>query len=279
VEDRIIFVPQGDLFQVSFPALKDKEGKYLIEKHTIQTATSIQLLKLTHNLRKLQRKSAETRSLYEPLVVGNPAMPYIPRPTATSGVPLANLPGAEQEALAIADLLDVPALTGKAATESAITHRLKTASLAHFATHGLLDYGNPEVSGIRDIPGAIVLATDYGMGSPEGDGLLTAGEIMNLSLPAELVVLSACNTGRGDITADGVVGLSRALIAAGVPSIIVSLWAVPDAPTSQLMTAFYRNIEHTGNKAQALRQAMLSTLETYPDPADWAAFTLIGEAF
>ena len=93
-----------------------------------------------------------------------------------------------------------------------------------------------------------------------------------------LVILSACETGLGSITGDGVLGLSRSLILAGVPSIIVSLWSIDDDSTSLLMQAFYRHLEVTGDKAQALRQAMLKTMEEYPDPANWAAFTLIGEA-
>jgi CHAT domain-containing protein len=101
---------------------------------------------------------------------------------------------------------------------------------------------------------------------------------LDLKLNAELVVLSACNTGRGKLTGDGVVGLSRALISAGVPSIIVSLWPVPDDSTGKLMAEFYRQLQLNPNKAQALRQAMLITMKMHPKPQDWAAFTLIGEA-
>src|SRR5919199_6792673 len=94
-----------------------------------------------------------------------------------------------------------------------------------------------------------------------------------------LVVLSACNTGSGRITGDGVIGLSRSLFLAGTPSVIVSLWAVPDAPTQELMTEFYRQFKLTGDKAQALRTAMLKMKGKDPDaPKRWAAFTLIGEA-
>ncbi|MEW6495485.1 MAG: CHAT domain-containing protein, partial [Cyanobacteriota bacterium] len=99
-----------------------------------------------------------------------------------------------------------------------------------------------------------------------------------LKLNAELVVLSACNTGRGKITGDGVIGLSRSFISAGVPSVIVSLWAVPDAPTAFLMTEFYNNLQNNPDKAIALRQAMLTTMQQHPNPRAWAAFTLIGEA-
>jgi CHAT domain-containing protein len=92
------------------------------------------------------------------------------------------------------------------------------------------------------------------------------------------VVLSACDTGRGKITGDGVIGLSRSLITAGVPSVIVSLWSIPDAPTASLMTKFYKNLQQNPDKAQALRSAMLTTMKQHPNPVDWAAFTLIGEA-
>ena len=98
-----------------------------------------------------------------------------------------------------------------------------------------------------------------------------------MKLKAELVVLSACDTGQGFITGDGVIGLSRSLITAGVPSVIVSLWSVPDAPTASLMTEFYKHLQRNPDKAQALRQAMLTTMKQHSDPKDWAAFTLIGE--
>src|SRR5207237_9843489 len=95
---------------------------------------------------------------------------------------------------------------------------------------------------------------------------------------ANLVVLSACDTGRGRITGDGVIGLSRSLISAGAISVVVSLWSVPDDSTASLMTEFYRQLQHNADKAQALRQAMLMTMQQDPSSRDWAAFTLIGEA-
>lgn len=123
------------------------------------------------------------------------------------------------------------------------------------------------------MPGAIALAP-----SGSDNGFLTAKEILGLKLNnTELVVLSACDTGRGRITGEGVVGLSRAFIAAGVPSVIVSLWSIPDAPTASLMTEFYRQLKQKPDKAQALRQAMLIIKKQFPDPKDWGAFILIGE--
>ncbi|MGB3203854.1 MAG: CHAT domain-containing protein [Crinalium sp.] len=91
-------------------------------------------------------------------------------------------------------------------------------------------------------------------------------------------VLEACDTAVGKITGDGVIGLSRSLITAGVPSVIVSLWSIPDAPTAELMTEFYQNLQKNPDKANALREAMLTTMKKHPKPVNWAAFTLIGEA-
>lgn len=95
---------------------------------------------------------------------------------------------------------------------------MANARIIHLATHGILD----EIWGLGS---AIALAP-----STNDNGLLTADEILTMNLNAELVVLSACNTGQGRITGDSVIGLSRSLISAGVPSVIVSLWIVPDAP-------------------------------------------------
>ena len=111
---------------------------------------------------------------------------------------------------------------------------------------------------------------------PESDGFLTAAEILDSELSADLVVLSACDTGRGRITGDGVVGLSRSFLAAGVSSVMVSLWQVPDEATSALMLNFYQQRLAGEDNAQALRQAMLAMLKDYPAPVNWAAFTLVG---
>jgi CHAT domain-containing protein len=182
---------------------------------------------------------------------------------------IAALPGAQLEAETIAALFQTSAITGAAATKATIVKQMPEARFIHLATHGFLD----EQSGLGS---TLILAPD-GTGKSD-DGYLTADEIFNLKLNAELIVLSACNTGGGKITGDGVIGLSRSLIAAGTPSVVVSLWSIPDAPTADLMTQFYQNLQQQPDKAQALRQAMLSTLKQHPDPINWAAFTLIGEA-
>lgn len=289
-DNKVIFIPHRSLFLVPFPALQDKNGEYLIEKHTILTAPAIQVLDLTRE-QKRQRDKFPQLSLEEILAVGNPDMPTLEELPE----PLSPLIGAEEEAKAIARLFKTSPMLNDKATEIAVVERMPKAKIVHLATHGLLgnDDSTSEMNSNRSGTvrnnqlnrsnarrlelGAIALApTDT---SEAGDGLLTYDEIINLKLNAELVVLSACDTGRGDITGDGVIGLSRSFIVAGAPSVVVSLWSVPDAPTASLMVDFYRNFQKQGlDKAQALRQAMLTTMEQHPSPQNWAAFTLIGEA-
>ncbi|MBR8833725.1 MAG: CHAT domain-containing protein [Stigonema ocellatum SAG 48.90 = DSM 106950] len=261
---RVIFVPQGELFLVPFPALQDKQGKYLVEKHTILTSPSIQILKLTQK----QRQKVKQTSVKDAIVVGNPTMPSVAPKIGEKLELLPPLPGAEREAQAIAAILNTKALIGNEATKAVVLARLPQAKIIHLATHGLFD----DFQGLQS---AVALAP-----SGQDNGLLTAEQILNLKLNADLVVLSACNTARGRITGDGVIGLSRSLISAGTPSVIVSLWSVPDAPTTELMTEFYTNmLQKKLNKAQALRSAMLKLKNEYPNtPKKWAAFTLIGEA-
>jgi CHAT domain-containing protein len=262
--DRVIFIPQSSLFLVPFPALQDANGKYLIEKHTILTSPSIQVLDLTHQQRERGRGGDRENSGI--LVVGNPTMPSVPPKPGDKPQQLPSLPGAEKEAIAIASLLNTKAITGSQGTKASIVQKMPSARIIHLATHGIFDDN-------RGLGSAIALAP-----SGKDDGLLTADEIFNLKLSADLVVLSACNTGRGKITGDGVIGLSRSLISAGVPSIMVSLWSVDDNSTSFLMTEFYKNLQQKLDKATALRNAMLTTKKKYPNPLYWSAFTLIGES-
>ena len=262
----VIFIPQRELFQISFPALQDSNGKYLIEKHSILTAPAIQVLKFTRQ--QSQRLARQNNN--KAIVVGNPVMPVtIVVPNKPEVVlDLVPLPGAEQEAQSIARTLNTTPLIGQAATETIIKKQISSARLIHFATHGLLDDFSDS-----GVPGAIALAPGNG-----NDGVLTSSEILDLTLNAELVVISACDTGRGLLTRDGVVGLSRSLLASGTPSVAIALWEIYDSSTAVLMDEFYNQLAQNQNKAQALRLAMLKTKEQSPHPINWGAFTLIGEA-
>jgi CHAT domain-containing protein/Tfp pilus assembly protein PilF len=148
---------------------------------------------------------------------------------------------------------------------------LKKFNYIHFATHGFIDEAKPELS-------SLVLTKDN---NSEEDGFLQATEIYNLNLNADLVVLSACQTGLGKLVrGEGMVGLTRAFIYAGTPTVLVSLWSVSDVSTATLMGEFYKNlIKEKLDKTDALRKAQLSMLgnEKFTHPFYWAPFVLVGD--
>ncbi len=255
----IIFIPQGELFFVPFAALKDAKGKYLIEQHTIATAPSIQALDLLYQ--RQQKIQGVAKNL---LIVSNPTMPTTSLKPGESPQKLSQLPGAEQEAKDIATIFNTQALTGDAATETAVVQKMPQAKIIHLATHNGCNDSSEITCGLALAP------------SQQDDGWLTSEEILNLKLKADLVVLSSNDTALGKITADGVIGLSRSFLTAGVPSVIGSLWIVSDNETAFLMIEFYEKLSENPDKAAALRHAMLATMKKYPNPQYWAAFTLIG---
>jgi CHAT domain-containing protein len=148
---------------------------------------------------------------------------------------------------------------------------VKSARYLHFATHGLLDESTPELSGLR-----LAHAADTA-----DDGLLQVRDVFNLELHADLVVLSACQTGMGkEVSGEGVIGMTRAFLYAGAASVLVSLWRVDDESTADLMVSFYRHLERTGDKSEALRLGKLDLIDRSPyyQPYYWAPFILVGEA-
>jgi CHAT domain-containing protein/tetratricopeptide (TPR) repeat protein len=143
--------------------------------------------------------------------------------------------------------------------------------IVHFATHGFINNERPQFSGL-------VLSLVDAQGQPK-DGFLRLRDIFNLKLAADLVVLSACQTGLGkNIQGEGIVGLTRGFMYAGSRRIVASLWNVDDAATAQLMGTFYRGmLKDKQTPAVALRNAQLQAWQANPDPRLWAAFTFQGE--
>lgn len=247
-DDLVAIVPQNDLFLIPFNALSDGHGIPLIDQHTLLTVPSIQTLELLLTQSTVHKSPLSNRETT--LIVGNPTMPAVSVKLGEAPAPLANLPGAEAEARAIAQLLDVDCVTGKLATKPAIQSQLLTAKRIHLATHALLD-------DIRQVgmPGAIALAP-----SDNDIGFLSADEIMEYQMQADFIILSACVTGLGKLTGDGVVGLSRSFLAAGVPRLVVSLWSVSDISSTLLMVKLHHLLNdiqepQIGYMAQTLRQA------------------------
>lgn len=147
---------------------------------------------------------------------------------------------------------------------------LETARQIHFATHGILDEDQPQLAG---------LVLGRSRDSTE-DGLLQTYEIFNLSLSADLVVLSGCETGLGkQVTGEGLVGITRAFLYAGARSLMVSLWKVADISTPELMVRFYRGLQAGEPEADALRRAKLDLIASrrFAHPSYWSPFVLLGD--
>jgi CHAT domain-containing protein len=148
---------------------------------------------------------------------------------------------------------------------------LRKYNYIHFATHGLIDEKKPDLSSL--------VLTQHS--NPGEDGFLRATEIFNLDMNADLVVLSACQTGLGKLVrGEGMVGLTRAFMYAGTPAVMVSLWSVSDISTATLMGEFYKNlVKENLYKTDALRKAQLTLLkdEKYAHPFYWAPFVLVGD--
>jgi CHAT domain-containing protein len=179
--------------------------------------------------------------------------------------------GTHEEALAIGRVLHSTPILGAAATEQLVKQRMPSASIIHFATHGRADMQRPGAS-------VVVLSQPRDGTRPE-DGLLHAYEIERMRLRARLVVLSACETGKGKVRGnEGILALDRAFLVAGAGAVVSSLWVVPDDATQALMTRFYTLLVNGHSADKALAEAMLVVRSTpkWADPVHWAAFRLVG---
>jgi CHAT domain-containing protein len=195
-----------------------------------------------------------------------------------NGARLSRLPGTRREAAGIVSLVPTEqrkeALDFEASRETVMSPEMDQYRMLHFATHGLLNSVHPELSGLV-----------FSMVNREGvaeDGFLRLNEIYNLKLSADLVVLSACQTGLGKETrGEGLVGLTRGFMYAGAPRVVASLWKVDDRATAELMKQFYAAMlgKESLRPAAALRAAQIQMAKTkeFADPYYWAAFTLQGE--
>lgn len=253
---KLVLVPHQILARVPLMSLYDSVKRAYIETYSCQQVPGISVLLRTGEIKA--RREPATLGAGSILLMGNPKMPNNEE----------SLRGAEQEAMSLAALLQTKAWLGSEATELRFKKEAAAKSIIHLATHG-------SISDEKPMESSVILTGGNGE-----DGRLTAAEIMKLRLNADLVVLSACESGLGKVSGDGIEGLVRSFIAAGTTSIIVSLWEVGDEPTRELMTAFYKNIKQGMDKAEALQKAQLSLSikQRWQDPRYWAAFVLYGES-
>ncbi len=219
--------------------------------------------------------SAETSSPIEaPDTRATFREPILPGPDRSFG--LDRLVASRHEASAIAEMVPGEALLAldfEASRELAFSGELRRYQIVHFATHGLIDGRRPELSGL-------VLSLFDREGNAR-DGFLRLRDLYNLELAGDLVVLSGCRTALGrELRGEGLVGLTRGFMYAGMPRVVASLWRVEDRATAELMTRFYRALLIDGlPPPAALRRAQLSLAgeRTWADPFFWAAFVLQGD--
>ncbi|HEY3055797.1 MAG TPA: CHAT domain-containing protein [Thermoanaerobaculia bacterium] len=299
---RLVVVPDGALQYLPFAALPSPEsGKPLIADHEIVTLPSASAIAVLRRHPRSQKNSKVLAVFADPVFDRNDsrltAQMEGPSPTDSRGADdaaveaelvrsaresglsnLPRLPFTRREAIAVLSLVApsqrTEALDFNASRRTVLSVDLASYRFVHFATHGLLNNFHPELSGI-----VLSMVDEKGR---EQNGFLSTADVFNLSLAADLVVLSGCRTGLGkEIRGEGIAGLTRAFMYAGSPRVVASLWNVNDAATAELMKRFYQEMLGPERRppAAALRAAQLSMRQQarWSAPYYWAAFVIQGE--
>ena len=253
-EPEILIVPDRFLYKIPFAALKDENGKYLSETFRIRIVPSLTTLKL------IQERPATQCNDRSVLIVGDPDVSYVSE--------FSQLSFARKEAKMIAEWLGVQPLLGYQATKQAVLEAMHSASLIHFAAHGDAERGEIVLAPVRPVNRTL----------HKDDYVLTTADVSEVKLTAKLVVLSCCHSARGQIRAEGVVGIARAFLGSGARSVLVALWAIEDKATEQFMRRFYENLLRGESASESLHQAMKWMRENgFPEVRQWAPFMLIGD--
>lgn len=283
----IYFSPDGVYNQINVSTLKKPDGDYVLNRYDLVVLGNSKDLISPKNKKSVVPKK-------EAFLLGFPDY---------GGDAVAALPGTQVELATVSKILKangykVNSLSQAEASEKNLK-AVKGPQLMHIATHGYFladgDVGAGNAVGVNAenaksnplLRSGLLLAgaskTISGHAIPDlesnDNGVLTAYEAMNLSLDGtDLIILSACETGLGDVRAgEGVYGLQRAFQVAGANALIMSLWKVDDAATQALMTNFYTNWAKTNNKLKAFKQAQLQLMTKYKDPYYWGAFVMMGQ--
>ena len=245
----LVFIPEGPLCLAPFAAFMSPDSKYLCESFSIRVAPSLTSLKM------IMECPVDYHHTSGVLLVGDPWVQDVTK--------LPTLPFARKEVEMIGKILGCKPLIGGQATKDEVLKRLGSAALVHIAAHGEMETGE------------IALAPKSG----ETDFILTMKDVKSAQIRARLVVLSCCHSARGEIKAEGVVGIARAFLGAGARSVLVSLWAIDDKATLEFMTNFYHHLVKGKSASKALNQAMNCMRESqeFSSVIEWAPFVLIGD--
>jgi CHAT domain-containing protein len=305
---QLLISPDGDLNLIPFEALVDEQGRYLVERYAFAYLTS------GRDLLRLQtaRKSKTPPVVFADPAFGDPALIASSNGSSITSAPSRSqfnysqiffgpLPGVGDEVRTLKTLLpQATFFTRNEASEANLKH-VSAPSILHVATHGFFLENESSAKDRTTVKAAdltrlgkwavrvenpllrsgLALAGVNQGGNGDDDGVLTALEASALDLwGTKLVVLSACDTGVGEVkNGEGVYGLRRALFLAGTESQLMSLWPVSDRSTRQLMAGYYQALVQNAGRAEALRQVRLKMLRNKPrsHPYYWASFILAGE--
>ena len=256
----ITIVPDRALYQIPFAALTDASGKYLSQTFRIRVAPSLTTLKL------INESPADYHCQTGALIVGNPDVGEVHFKGRLTNI--LRLPSAENEARMVGEKLGVEPLLGQQATKQAVLKAMDSVALIHIAAHGDAEKGEIALAPSFRIPNGI---------PQEGLYLLTMSDISKIQLRAKLVVLSCCHSARGQTKAEGAVGIARAFLGSGARSVLVTLWAVDDKATEQLMSHFYDHLVAGESAGESLHEAMKWMRSKGYDVKQWAPFILIGD--
>lgn len=275
--EAVIIVPDGSLHLVPFASLRDGKGQYWVKSVQITSAPSATVFQRLRSARPSATPSRPFLGLaFSPSDSAGATITGAATRAASFGehaLDLKPLPYAEEEVSAAAHVLgkDSVVLIGARASESALKSQpLREFKIIHVAAHGVSDLVEPDRAGL-------ILAPETG---PE-DGFWQAREIRRSNLAAELVTLSACETGTGRLEGEeGVMNLARSFLIAGAGSIVASLWDADDRTTATLMSHFYKHIasgETVGTSLQAAQREILAEFGEDAKPYFWSGFTVIGD--
>lgn len=293
---QLILVLEGELYLIPFALLKgSSSNEYLYERFGLLAVPSIRSLSVQSKSHLRKNPPTYSSSTSMAAVIGNPKLPSAVMDRWLWGP----MPSAEEEAYMVSELLGCQPLVGSVATKERVMSALTQAECVHFATHiswklsalvltPSMD-GNPASSKSSfghpyTIPESLRVQDDASDGEsisdcpPLQELLLTAADVLDLQLPVKLVVLGSSQESNSKVTADGVIALTRAFLAAGAQCVLVSLWPVPVAASKMFIHAFYSSLLNGLKASAALGEAMkvVQSSKAFSHPSNWAGFMLIG---
>ena len=257
--NKIIVVPDKQLFFSPFSSLVDENDRFLTSEYSIQITPSL------HTLKASMQRTNESNIGFA-LFIGNPTIEKI----FLNGEVFTSLPGAAEEAKYLANLFQAKPLIGREAKKQVVLQHLSEASIIHIAAHA------------ESKRGEIILAPNSSCDQRNPESfLLTQKNITSISVQARLVVLCCCYTGKGKVSSEGVIGITRSFLAAGARSVLATLWPINDNATKEFMEKFYGELLEETPVCEALRRAQNFFQEhennTYQPIRIWAPFTIYGE--